>query len=470
MNQNLTIPQNVKDLMQKLLDAGKEAYVVGGAVRDSILGVEPHDYDLFTNATGEEILDIFPHGKVLGGDERQSKILTVIVDGIEVSQYRSNGDRTEVGGDLKTHCSTCDFTINAMVMDINGNIEDFHNGREDLEHNVLKFVGKGVDRINEDLLRLLRAIRFICKYNLEPHFYDTEPALIENNNISDLPPERVKEELLKILKYEDSVEELDEYGFLEQMIPELYHKNNFLSGGDHHNETPFEHMCNAFKESCKITDNVLLRFACLMHDVGKGECRTTKIKDAKLQEVSLTPNGIEPSFLVKEEKIHFYEHENVGADMVEVIMNRLKFSVNDIKYVKRLVKCHMYSFKAKPGKKSYVRFFKKLEDNNISITDYMVMIYCDRQGNMKKSRIKFGDFINNSWIHKKYYEIKYSEEPMRVSELKVSGQDVMDILGLAPSRKVGEILKEIFDRVMDGKIENNRSTLLTLLESYEDIK
>ena len=92
----MKIPKNIKEIMQKLHDNKYDAYIIGGAIRDIFLGIEPNDYDIFTNATGKQILAVFPQGKILGGEERQKKILTVIVDGIEVSQYRSNGKRTEV--------------------------------------------------------------------------------------------------------------------------------------------------------------------------------------------------------------------------------------------------------------------------------------------------------------------------------------------------------------------------------------
>ena len=137
--------------MQGLLDHGYDAYIIGGAVRDLVIGGEPADYDIFTNATGEQILTIFPDGKIIGGKERQEKILTVIVDGVEVSQYRSNSSRSRTGYTLSTHLATCDFRMNAMAMDIDGTISDYHFGEFDIE-----------DKINIQCAVFLKIIQIIA--------------------------------------------------------------------------------------------------------------------------------------------------------------------------------------------------------------------------------------------------------------------------------------------------------------------
>ncbi len=428
------IPDKIKEIMQKLLDNNYEAYIVGGAVRDKVLGFEPHDYDVFTNATGEQILELFPYGKVLGNDERQAKILTVIVGGVEVSQYRKSGDRTETGSSLKEHCATCDFTINSMAMDINEKIIDYEHGKWDIRSKELKFVGDSDERIREDPLRLLRAIRFACKFNF--HFTGATYLYNIENFCKDVHIQRIRDEFIKIIKEDGSVEYMHDFEVLKWIMPELYHKNHFVYGGDHHDETPFQHMINSFNEACKITDNPMLRFACLVHDIGKGECRTEK-----------------------DGSIHFYEHEVVGKDIVSKIMKRMSFSNDKMNYVKRLVKCHMYSYTDNPSKKSYIRFFRKLEDNKIPIEDYVMLIYCDHQGNTMKSRIKFGDFIKGSWVYQKYYEIKYSPEPMRVTDLELSGKDIAN-MDVPEGVGVGIILNKAFDMVMIGELKNERACLV----------
>ena len=445
------IPDKIKEMMQKLIDKGFEAYIIGGAVRDYLLGITPHDYDIFTNATGEEILKIFPKGVVIGNEERQEKILTVVVDDVEISQYRSNGDRTKTGSTLKQHQSTCDFTINALAMDKESNVIDIQEGsckdmgRRDIEHKILRFVGSADKRIEEDPLRLLRGIRFASKYELTI-LVNTRLSVEKNANIiQDLPQERVRDELLKILQYTKGIEYLIYYGFFDYIFPE-YNVCKGIKGGEHHGEMVDTHMLNNFEESCKITNNVLLRLSCFLHDIGKGVTQTFE------------EDGTQKNI---------YKHENKGEEMMIKRLKHLKFSSDEIKYITTLIKLHMYTYKDSPSKKSYIKFFNKLEKANIPIEDYIMLIYCDHQGNMAKPRIKFGDFIKGNWLFKKYYEIKFSEEPMNVTDLKIGGKDVIEKLNIKPGPEVGKILNEIFDKVMEGELNNNRADLLYYLKEVK---
>jgi tRNA nucleotidyltransferase (CCA-adding enzyme) len=333
-----------------------------------ILNEVPSDWDLFTNASGDEILAVFPNGKIIGGEERREKILTVIVDGVEVSQYRRNGDRTETGVSLMAHLSTCDFTINAIACDIHRNIIDPHKGVVALHKLHLECVGDPYDRFEEDKLRLLRAIRFIVKYRMSVEKQLTH--VIRTMDISDLPVERFRDELLKILRYPDGLITLMSTGSVFGVIPELQ-KTRYLDGGDHHDESVGLHLQLAQNRACELTANPVLIFACAMHDIGKTEtvvysedCRTT-----------------------------FYGHEKVGAKMLVDIMGRMRFSNTDIKYATTLVAEHMYrTLDGEKTNRSLVRHFKRLEDAGISIEDYMVLWYCDNQANRKNPRTKFVDF------------------------------------------------------------------------------
>ena len=281
----IIIPDNVKVIMQKLLDNKFETYLIGGAVRDMIFEEEPKDYDVFTNATGKEILTLFPQGKVLGGDVRQTKILTVIVDGVEVSQYRSNGNRTETGNDLKTHCSTCDFTFNSICMNIDGEITDYFDGRIDLKEGIINFVGNPIDRISEDPLRLLRAIRFAAKYNfgflsLFSTSFDTYSCINSQMPlILSLPFERISEEIMKILKYEEGLKMLKALGVLKLLIPELYNLQE-VQGGIHHAENVWEHSFEAYEYCQRETSNTLLKLAVVLHDIGKYDCQIISTNDS----------------------------------------------------------------------------------------------------------------------------------------------------------------------------------------------
>ncbi len=437
----MDIPEKIMGIMKSLEGNGYQAYIVGGAVRDIILGREPKDYDIFTNASGQEILTMFPQGKVLGGKERQEKILTVIVDGTEVSQYRNNGKRTETGSDLMQHIFTCDFTINALAMNSEQTIFDFVEGQKHLKEGLIKFVGNPQDRIDEDGLRILRNLRFKLKYGFRNHL-DTFEALNANKDkLNELPPERIKEELFKILIYPEAMMELLSYGFLDIIFPE-FKRLKGMEGGKYHREYVDDHCFMSHRFVAQISNNPLLCLTAFLHDIGKGIAKKTEVKDGQ---------------------IHFYQHETIGEDISRNIARRLKFSKDEENYMAIMIRQHMYGYKAKPSKKSYIRFFKILEDNKIPIEDYIMLIYADHQSNLRKPRMKFGDFIRGNWLHKKYYEIKYSQEPMSAKDLAINGNDVMEICSVQ-GKGVGDILNEIFDKVMEGELPNKRPELIFYLK------
>jgi tRNA nucleotidyltransferase (CCA-adding enzyme) len=326
--------------MKYLIENDFQAYIIGGAVRDYKLGIKPHDYDIFTNATGEQILKIFPSGNIIGGEERQEKILTVIVDGVEISQYRKNGNRTETGMSLEEHQATCDFTINAMAMDIEGNITDKYKGQIHLIERELHFVGDPKQRIAEDTLRLLRGIRFAAKYNFK--FEEKTKLTIESNakKITELPQERVREELMKILQYPKGIEYLIFYGYLDLIFPE-WETVKGMGGGDHHAERVDTHMLNAFETACKITNKTILRLAAFLHDIGKGI--TMEFKE--------------------DGGVRFHEHENkekVGftADLSSRMFEiKRKFPDNKLVYFREFVK--------ESDARRFEAWLKKLPNRNL---------------------------------------------------------------------------------------------------------
>jgi putative nucleotidyltransferase with HDIG domain len=423
----MEIPEDVKEIMNSLLLHRYDAYIIGGAVRDSIMGIEPNDYDIFTNATGEKIMKIFPDGKIIGGKERQEKILTVIVRGNEVSQYRANGDRTKIGLSLYKHLDTCDFNMNAIAMDINGHIIDPHGGISDIENKVVDAVGNSYQRIREDKLRVFRAVRFSVKYNFR--IGTALMSSIKNTDITSLPVERIREEVLKIIMYPNGLYKLQNLRLLTMVIPE-FGKNYYLEGGHHHDETVDVHMHNSQNIACGLTDSKALVFACALHDIGKGS-----------------------SYQDKNDGISFHKHEKVGAIIIRDIMKRMKFSNNDIEYVVTLVQNHLVNYSGTMSDKAYIKLFGKLEAGGVSINDYIIMLYSDHQGNLKNKRVKFGDFMPLDIFNAKYYSLKFSNVPFSIRDLNISGLDIMAV-GVPHGPEVGRFLDDLFERVISGELEN----------------
>lgn len=439
--ERMEIPIEIKSLMKRLLDAGYPPYIIGGAVRDWRLGIEPHDYDIFSKATGKQILKVFPKGKVIGSEERQKKILTVVVENTEISQFRKSGDRTQTGNSLEEHQATCDFYMNAIAVDINGEMVNNNisqQGIKDISKGYVNFVGDADERIEEDPLRLLRFIKFLAKYK----FDSTDGYHVLKNTIEwSVAPERIRDEWIKIMQYDNGLKLLHEYGFLKEIVPELYHKNHFEYGGEYHAETPFEHMMLSFKQACKITTDYRIKIAATLHDIGKGD---TREEDG--------PGNI-----------HFYSHQKIGAEIVKKILKRLVFTNADIDFISSLVRWHMFGYMTEILDKTYVKFYAGLKSKGISIYDFLMVVYCDRQANLKKQNFLFGDFCkssNEKWLLYHYNRIKSKAIPFSIKGLAISGKDLIEGVGLKPGPVIGQTLKKIYDLVLEGELKNSREELM----------
>ncbi len=453
----IDVPDNAVKLMQKLIDNGFEAYIVGGYCRSMIMREQPKDVDIFTNAHGHKILEIFPQGKVLGNEERQAKILTVIVDDIEVSTYRKDGKRKLYGNTIQEHQETSDLTINNICCDLNGVIDlnNKHNkiglddiGIYDFEQDIwqnemlIKFVGNPEDRIKEDNLRILRAIRFSSQYNAKFDKDSLEAIKNNNNKLHNVAKERIRDELVKCLKYNNCMDVFVKTNTITHLFPG-FHKVIDMKGGDHHNETVDEHMMNAYKVACSVTNDWRVRLAAFMHDIGKGV--TCSIVDGKL---------------------HFYQHEKEGYIITKEWMTKMKFSKDDVKFVSTLIKYHMWSYKTGDiKKKSYLKMFNKFRDAGVSIYDFITVIYADHQGNEKKERIKYGDFIAGSWILKRFWECVYTKEPFSKKDLELQGGDIIKIVGKEPGKWVSIIMDKILDEIMEDNLINDRTSLVKYVKN-----
>lgn len=430
------IPSKVRGLMQTLINNKFDAYIIGGAIRDSFYNIKPHDYDLFTNATGEQILKLFPSGKVIGGEERQAKILTVIVNGVEISQYRANGDRTKTGNNLYAHLATCDFSINAMACGIDGAVIDVYDGLGHIEYDTFSFVGKPEDRIKEDPLRLLRGIRLVCQFGLIPQ-HETWKALKEYGKLlKGIPKERIKDEIMRLCRYEDSFTQLRSVGYLQYILPEL-HALVDLDAGPHHNEKDcFEHVNLAYRNSCQLTNNVLLRFAILLHDIGKAT--SAKIIDGE---------------------ITFHNHQMDSERLVKKLMKRLKFSRKQINYCSVIAKQHMMGPVKKMRDITFARICDDLDKAEIAPEDMIIQTYSDNQANLTKQRLTFHSFIKENPFLRTYYEFKYSRKPFNKLDVELSGKDLI-ALGVEKGPVIGTILKDLYEAIHEGKVFNRKDRLI----------
>lgn len=417
-------------IIQRLCDCGWSAYLCGGAVRDMFIDLDPHDYDIVTDATPDVLQRVFPDHKVnLVG----SSFLVTLVDDIEVSTYRSDKNF----GDGRSNCvtSVCetleedllrrDFTFNAMaVCPYTGEVVDLYNGRADLENKVVKFVGNPSHRIHEDYLRMIRAARFTC---LIEGVLDVETfEAIKNNRhlIKKVSPERIRMELLKVMKYKKPsifFDVLHETGLLDIILPQLDVMYG-MWGGQYHGEDLDVHS--------KITGDSLspkdpiLRLAGYLHDIGK------------------------PFAASRSDGDNFVYHEKIGCDMAEQILTKYKFSNAEVDRVKSLILYHMRSIKDLKAK-GYRRLLKKLSDNNVNWKDWIKLKIADKKANLLtddfgKENIK--EICLN--IFKATHECKSGG--FKITDLEVTGNDIMDITNIKPGPLVGQILNQLLELVLES--------------------
>lgn len=441
------IPKEAQEIFKKFKDNGYEIYLVGGTVRDLLLGNPVSDWDFTTNARPEEILRLFPSGfynNIFG-----TVGIPVIEPGglkelYEITTYRSewgysdrrHPDKVAWGSSLEEDLKRRDFTINAIALgpDETGKLKlvDLFGGQNDLKAGIVKSVGDPNDRFNEDALRLLRAVRIATQlgFTIEPRTFE---AIRKNAPlIKEVSGERVRDELLKILasKYPaDGFMFLFNSGLLEQIMPELT-RGHEVAQAKHHIYSVFKHSIESLRH-CPNSDP-LVRLATLLHDVGK----------------PATARGLG-------ENRTFYNHEVVGASIVRNIARRLRFSKKDQERLVTLVRWHQFTVDEKQTDKAIRRFIRHVGKNNLK--DMIDLRIGDRLGGGCKEA--------TSWRLRRFMKrlVEVQKQPFSIKDLKVNGHDVMEILKIGPGPKVGRILTLLFEEVEEDKTKNTRRCLLKRL-------
>ncbi|HOY60893.1 MAG TPA: HD domain-containing protein [Candidatus Woesebacteria bacterium] len=436
------LPEKVKIVMQKVLDKNGKIYVVGGAVRDWILKKEVNDWDFATNLTPEEMKKIFPKNSFC---ENQFGTFSVVVgkdEIFEITTYRSEAgysdkrhpDKISWGKTLKEDLERRDFTINAIALDIEGQITDLHGGIEDLNNRLIKTVGNPDDRFSEDALRMMRAIRIAAQigFLIEEKTFES----IQKNAplIKEIAGERIRDELFKILlskKPGDGIRLLKNSGLLAEIMPELLLGVGMGQKG-HHIYDVWDHELEALN-NCQ-SKNPVTRLACLLHDVGK-------------------------PVVMKEEKGEktFYNHEVVGSRIAVNIGKRLRLSKDELEQLFILVRWHMFTVEDTQTDKAVRRFIRNVTPK-----------YLDEMISLRRSDRLGSGAKESSWRWELFKKrlIEVQKQPFSVKDLKVNGLDVMEILKIKPSRKVGEVLDKLFAEVEEKPELNVREILLEKIKKF----
>ena len=439
----IKLPKEVIDLMNIFSKNKYQIYVVGGAVRDALLNKPIDNWDFTTNATPEQILKMFPdafYNNVYGTVSiPKDKIIFEVTPFRKESEYTDlrHPEKIEWAKTIEEDLSRRDFTINAIAFD-GSIIIDPYNGQNDLTNKLIKAVGNPNIRFNEDALRLLRAVRFTSQLGFLIE-NDTRNSIQKNASlITKISWERVRDEFLKILESDHPAEGilfLKSTGLLSYILPDVDVCFSIpqKSPKRHHVYDVGTHLVMALKH-CPSKDPIT-RFATLIHDVGKTK---TFHKDEKT------------------ELITFYNHEVVGKKQAKIIADRFKLSNKQKDKLVTLVGEHQFTVTELLTDKAIRRFVRSVTKEYLQ--DMLDLRTADRIGS---------GATPTSWrldLFKKRL-IEVQKQPFQVKDLKIDGNDVMKILKLKPGPKVGEILKKLFDRVVERKVKNEREILLTALQN-----
>lgn len=434
------VPEAVRNIWNALEDNGFDTYLVGGAVRDSFLGLSPKDFDLATSALPGQVHEVIslelPEAKL---DFVGAAFGVMLVDGIEVATFRkdtvnaSGEDDVEYVSSLKDDISRRDFTVNAMAITSSGILIDPFNGLVDLENRVLRFVGDANERINEDPNRILRACRFIAKLHFTPSS-KTAGALWENRELVNvIAPERMRLEMLKAMECEEPsifFGALQFLGILEFILPELSDCYQH-TGGKHHPETVWEH--NMLVGDALPKEDPILRLTGFLHDIGK------------------------PAAWL-EAPGRFINHHKIGKKILENRLNELKFSNAEIRRICGLVDTHMFFIKGL-SPKAQRKLLKTLDSYGIDWKDLVRIRIADHKGNVAKGKMTVSEVKN---IVKSFTQVQ--DVPVSVKSLAVTGGQLIKEFGLAPGPVVSQIQKALLEYVLETGVQDEDCLLLKTQE------
>lgn len=441
----LELPKQVKEILDLFKKSGYEIYVVGGAVRDVLMGRDSFDWDFTTNATPEQILELVPDGFYDNKFGTVGIKVDEITEPLEITTFRTESgysdnrrpDKISWGKTLQEDLQRRDFTINALAYD-GEKIIDFYGGENDIKSKIVKAVGDPNERFQEDALRMMRAVRIAGELNFKID-KNTFNAISTNVTlINRIAKERIKEELFKILKSNtphEGIVHLKESGLMQEILPELSKCFGVeqKSPQRHHIYDVGTHLLMSLK-NCKSKDPIT-RFATLIHDIGKP------------QTYKKLPTGV----------ITFYNHEMVSTKIAINIADRLRLSAKEKDKLVKLVRFHQFTVDERQTDSAIRRFLRNIGLENVE--DMLHLRVADRLG---------GGASESSWRLEEFKKrlLEVQKQPFSINDLKINGRDVMEILNLDPGPKVGEILENIFNEVIENKVPNNKEDLILRLNSY----
>lgn len=446
---NIFVPKEVNFIINTFYKNNYEAYMVGGCVRDSILGVTPKDYDLTTSAKPETTILLF--NKTIPTGLKHGTITILINNNpYEVTTFRTDGSYLDnrrpssvnFVTDIKDDLSRRDFTINALAYNEIAGLIDYFNGVNDINNKLIRCVGDADKRFKEDALRMLRAIRFSCQLSFDIEI-STLNAIKKNYLlISNISKERIRDELCKILispNPSKGIKLLQETNLLEVILPDINSLVGFSSKCSNHNRNVFSHTLKVIDNT---NDNLILRLSALFHDVGKIN--------------TLTPlnNG---SFY------GFPGHCLEGSIMAKKILSNLRFDNNTIEIVCKLIEHHLVlNVDTMPTKYEVKKLLNSVGKDN------MPLLFALQRADIKSLNNPEPFLKKVSYTESLANEIIKNKEPLIVKDLDITGKDLISILGIKPGKLIGETLNHLLEKVLENPDLNSKESLLKLGKLFID--
>lgn len=445
----IDMSKNVDTAINLLQSAGFEAYAVGGCVRDSLLGKTPNDWDITTSAKPEDMKSVFADFHCIDTGIKHGTV-TVVIDGepLEITTFRLDGEYEDnrhpksvtFTSDLGADLGRRDFTVNAMAYSKMTGTVDLFGGQNDLKNKIIRCVGDPDRRFNEDALRILRALRFASALDFEIEEKTAQSLLKNRALLGNISEERIAKELLKLVCGKGAKRILTDFApVLFEILPELQPMYKNSHDNPHHCYDIYEHTLIAVES---INPEPTLRFAMLLHDCGKPAVK-------KFDE-----NGV----------AHFYGHQRISAEISAQILARLKVSNKFRDEILFLVSNHD-------------RW--ELYENTEKMPRYLSKFGLDGVLNLLK--VMRADVLAQSPEYRyRLYQIADAEETAKnlaaqkpclsLSELQINGRTLMDI-GIPQGRKLGAVLAQLLDEVIDGVTKNTQEALTTRArEIYSEMK
>ena len=439
--QNTTIiqlPEKVKYIIDTIMEAGYEAYAVGGCIRDSILLREPSDWDITTSASPYQVKELFRRTLDTG---IKHGTVTVMLDkeGFEVTTYRIDGEYEDgrhpkevtftrnLTEDLKRR----DFTINAMAYNEKDGLVDIFGGLEDIRRRTVRCVGNPLERFSEDALRMMRAVRFSAQLGYRIEEETSNAIRVLASDLKKISAERIQTELVKLLTspHPDYLRMAYETGITKVVLPEFDLCMITEQKNPHHCYTVGEHTLVAMQA---VRADKVLRLAMLFHDMGKPLCVTTD------------EEGID----------HFHGHPSASEEIAGNVLHRLKFDNDTIYMVKKLVKYHDQYIEPQP--KNVRRAIRKMGEDVfpllLEVKEADVQAQSDFLREKKEKNLKD--------VRDVYQRILAEKQCVSLKTLAINGKDLIDQAGMKPGKELGEVLNELLDLVTEDPARNTREYLL----------